>query len=288
MDYFTRAFSERHQIRFRMVDVSETAVHLAQLQQLSLPAEIVLAESLMAAAFQIADLMQSDAVISVQLKTRGLFEKVLAEATALGDLRGFVGGKYQDKIADKNATETASALGQKGDLFIFQSARKQVLSSHKFPLIPPRIRVGFSEFWQKTRGKVPVMQWSIMAAPGAEHHARGLLIEPIEGNTTELGATLIETMEKQTTLTSLQQAKGIHFVKEALGIQDLHVVEHTDLQFKCQCSMENAKREVMEQSMNQLFLALEASNPKTITCPFCNNRYTISLDELQRMINRKV
>jgi len=147
--------------------------------------------------------------------------------------------------------------------------------------------VGFSAFWQKTRGKVPVMQWSIVTAQGAEHHARGLLIEPIEGSTTELGATLIETMGKQTTLSSLQQAKGIHFVQDTLGIQDLHVVEHTDLKFKCQCSMENAKREVMGQSMNQLFLALEASNPKTVTCPFCHNTYVISLDELQRMINRK-
>lgn len=119
--------------------------------------------------------------------------------------------------------------------------------------------------------------------------AGGFIVQMMPGADEKLIAHLEQSITKAPLSTEMIRdgLSPVEILKTVLGGLELMVLEESPAQFRCQCSHERALLIISALGREEIEDMLRKDKGAELTCHFCNEKYTISAEELKQLLSEE-
>ncbi|MBN2711919.1 MAG: Hsp33 family molecular chaperone HslO [Planctomycetes bacterium] len=288
MDTLTRGFSKSTNLRFDLVNVTNTARILEGRHLAGPSAAQVMGQGLAGAALLSADLDREDERVSIQMKVDGPVGGMMAEASRNGDLRAYTYIKVMNDIDGFDITDLAPVLGQHGSMGVVRSTSEKTLYAGQVQASPPDIRTGLARYYNESLQVPTAVSIYTSTKDGYINRAIGLAAEKMPDGDTEAFVRVLERFDDNSVQQLLATADRLAAFKDLFELEDLKVVELRDLRFGCTCNEKKIIEAVSSLSIDELREMVATGESQQVTCHFCGETYTIKPDGIRTILEEKL
>lgn len=294
-DYLVRAAAADDYVRAFAVTSGGVTEEARKRHHLSPVASAALGRTMAAALMMGEDLKNDDDYLTIQFEGDGPLGGITVTADALGGVKGYVGNP--DVVLPPNAYghfDVGGAVGH-GFLRIMKDIGLKEPYSGSVEIQTGEIAQDLTYYYAVSEQVPSVVALGVLTDPIAEYHGQ-------EYHVRESGGYIIQLMPDcpEEIITKLEQrcTKPEHSVTEmlrngknpedmleaVLGDMGLHFFEKKPVRFFCNCSKERYTKALIAMGPKQLADLIRDGKPVTLTCGFCNNKYTFEVPELEQIL----
>lgn len=288
MDHLVYGFSKSKEISLTFANVTEAVKKLEQMHLSGPTAGKFLAETIAAVAVLSIDLGDKDERISIQTKVDGPLGGSFADASKDGSLRGYTTKKILNDFDGDEATELSAVLGTSGEFTFIKSNSRMVLAQNRIRCNPLDMRHGLARYYNDIQNQPTGIEIIAENENFNISKAMALKISRTSEGTSEDFVPLLEKLNDGTVRDLLIKGVDLKELSEALGIEDLEILEHRPLQAKCTCSKEKVLYSISCLAKEELNDILREKETPEVICHFCSTTYRVSTEEVANILrNRK-
>jgi molecular chaperone Hsp33 len=288
MDHLVYGFSKSKEISLTFANVTEAVKKLEQMHLSGPTAGKFLAETIAAVAVLSIDLGDKDERISIQTKVDGPLGGSFADASKDGSLRGYTTKKILNDFDGDEATELSAVLGTSGEFTFIKSNSRMVLAQNRIRCNPLDMRHGLARYYNDIQNQPTGIEIIAENENFNISKAMALKISRTSEGTSEDFVPLLEKLNDGTVRDLLIKGVDLKELSEALGIEDLEILEHRPLQAKCTCSKEKVLYSISCLAKEDLNDILREKETPEVICHFCSTTYRVSTEEVANILrNRK-
>ena len=117
-------------------------------------------------------------------------------------------------------------------------------------------------------------------------HAGGFIIQLLPGLTDDQITKIEQSLSNLPPITALLD-QGLE-LEELLDwiVEDVQVMEHLPIVFRCQCSKERVEQTLISLGEGELQAMIEEDGKAEVVCHFCNETYAFDREQLQSLIDQ--
>lgn len=287
MDQLLYGFSKEKMISLTYVDVTEAARELERKHLSGPTAGRFLAEALAAIAIMSSDLGQEDEKLALQAQVSGPMGGCFVDATKSGNLRGYTNAKILNDYDGIENMALDQSLGESGAITFTHSTRLGIISQQQIVCTPMNLRHGLARYFNDFQQKPTAIEISATSREHRLHHAVGLRMTRLPEGLSEDFVPLLERFNDKTIRKALAQSVDIMVMSELLGLKDLKIVEQRTLSCKCTCSHEKVLYSISCLPIDELEEMIEKKECPDVYCHFCSRLFSISTEEVARLLREK-
>lgn len=285
-DYLVKATAYDGYIRAYAAASTETVKEAQRRQDSWATTSAALGRTMTITAMMGAMLKGNDS-LTVKVEGSGPIGAIITDADANGNVRGYVTNPHVDfPLNDKGKLDVSRAVGTEGNLSVVKDVGLKDYFTGKVPIVSGEIGEDFTYYYANSEqipsavgaGVLVNPDHSILAAgafivqvmPGADDN----IIKHIEGQ--------LETLPAISTL--IRQGKAPEEILEQLfENQEVHILEKLPITFQCKCSKERVEQAITGLGIEEIDKMITEDHGAEATCHFCNERYTLTVDELNAL-----
>jgi molecular chaperone Hsp33 len=270
------------------VAVTTDLVEAIRQRQGTDPTATVALGRLVSGAAVMGSLLKGDQRLALMVEGNGPLKKLHAETDARGQLRGSVKIPVSGIAPTTEGFDVPSAVGRAGFLHVVKDLGLKDPYRGMVQLYSSEIAEDLA-YYLTTSEQLPstVALGVYLEQEGRVAAAGGLLVQAMpEGE--EAHITLLEerlvALPPLTTL--LREGQGPEQILEQLfdGIP-LGTTEITPLEFRCTCSRPQVQSMLKALGQEELKVMAEQEEPTSVTCEFCKERYSFTVEELNTLLD---
>jgi len=266
-------------------DLSHRARELASMR----PGSAAMLAQGLTAGLLLAALQKERTRLNLQLECDGPLRGLFVDASSSGEVRGYVKNPLVEHIGGEGDFRWRPVLGNSGFLSVLrdQGGGEYYRSSvqlGRFDLAQD-LKAFFAES-EQIRTEV----FLELVAEGEEPLAvvGGLLMQALPGGDVDaLGAharRLASPGAFQAGLQAGAKSGAAAAVKALFPGSDLEVLARYPVAFQCSCSKERVKNALLAMGRAELDDLLAKDGQAEVTCQFCSTRYTVSGEEIRKLL----
>ncbi len=231
--------------------------------------------------------------LTVKLECNGPVGGITAEATNEGTVRGYVKNPIAELPAKSNGKFDVSGIVGEGTFFVIRESGFE-LGLHRdpyigsVPIVSGEIAEDFTYYLAKSEQIPSAVMLGVLLQNAEPFVAAsgGVMVQMLPGANEHIVTMIEDTILHAPHLTEVIREGGSpeDLIKLALGVIDHEILEEREVAFKCTCSHEKALTMAEALGPNEIFLMIEDDNGAVINCGFCNEKYSITGDELRSLI----
>lgn len=254
---------------------------------LSKVASAALGRAMSAAVMMGCELKAEQETISLQIQGNGPLGGVYATCDGAGHVRGYVDHPETDlPLNAKGKLDVGGAIGV-GVLSIVKDMglkEPYVGSTH---LVTSEIAEDLAYYFAESEQIPSAVGLGVLVHPdGQIWTSGGFLIQLMPGASDETADKLQERVEHFPQLTKFL-AEG-HTPEDVLDSllegMDLQLMGKEEVCFQCSCSREKVRKALGSVGEKELEGFIAAGEPIEMTCHYCNEHYTFSVDEMKELL----
>lgn len=286
-DYIVKALAFDGQIRAYSALTTET-VQEAQTRHYTWPTASAALGRTMTATVMMGAMLKGDQKLTVTLDGQGPIGKVIADADAKGNVRGYVTNPQTHfPLNDIGKLDVSRAVGTNGSLTVVKDVGMKDYFSGSSPIVSGEIGDDFTYYFAKSEQVPSSVGLGVLVNPDNSIKASGgFIIQVMPGAKDETITKLEDAINNMTPVSKLidQGLSPEELLYEVLGEANVQILEELPTQFECNCGHDkflNAIKGLGEAEINSM---IEEDHGAEAECHFCRNKYEYSEAELQALI----
>ncbi|MDT3960532.1 Hsp33 family molecular chaperone HslO [Staphylococcus kloosii] len=286
-DYIVKALAFDGQIRAYSALTTKT-VQEAQTRHYTWPTASAALGRTMTATVMMGAMLKGDQKLTVTLDGQGPVGKVIADADAKGNVRGYVTNPQTHfPLNDIGKLDVSRAVGTNGSLTVVKDVGMKDYFSGSSPVVSGEVGDDFTYYFAKSEQVPSSVGLGVLVNPDNSIKASGgFIIQVMPGATDETITKLEDAINNMTPVSKLidQGLSPEALLYEVLGESNVQILEELPTQFECNCGHDkflNAIKGLGEAEINSM---IEEDHGAEAECHFCRSKYEYSEEELQALI----
>ncbi|MBF0738686.1 Hsp33 family molecular chaperone HslO [Staphylococcus arlettae] len=286
-DYIIKALAFDGQIRAYSALTTET-VQEAQTRHYTWPTASAALGRTMTATLMMGAMLKGEQKLTVTLDGQGPVGKVIADADAQGNVRGYVTQPQTHfPLNNVGKLDVSRAVGTNGSLTVVKDIGMKDYFSGSSPIVSGEVGDDFTYYFAKSEQVPSSVGLGVLVNPDNTIKASGgFIIQVMPGAQEETIAQLEEAINNMTPVSQLidqgTSAEGLLY--EILGEENVQILEELPAQFECNCGHDKFLNSIKGLGEAEIKDMIEQDHGAEAECHFCRNKYQYSEAELQSLI----
>lgn len=288
MDYLVRGTAGDGYIR-AFAATTKNLVEEARQRHNSSPVATAACGRLLTAGAMMGQMLKGEQdLLTLIVRGDGPLQGITVTADAMGQVKGFA---YQPQVvlpaSAAGKLDVGRAVGH-GTLTVVRDQGLKDPYSSQVELQTGELGDDLSYYFAVSE-QVPstVGLGVLMNKNNTVRQAGGFLIQLMPGYSDELVDQLEQKVLGTSSVTSLldQGMTPEDMLAHFLGDMHLEILDRKPLSFHCGCSKEHVAKVLLSLGEKELKEMISEGKPVTLTCHFCGNAYTYSVQEMQMLLD---
>lgn len=231
--------------------------------------------------------------LTVKIEADGPVGSIVAETTGNGSVRGYVRNPNAELPPADNGKFDVKGIVGDGTFYVIRESGFD-MGFHKepyvgsVPIVSGEIAEDFAFYLAKSE-QIPSAVLLGVLLRGAEPFVAasgGVLIQMLPGANEHIITMIEDTIRHAPHLTAVikEGATPEDLLRLALGEIDFEILEETDVEFRCNCSMEKATSLIASLGNTEVALMLAEDKGAVMNCGFCNETYSLTEMNLKNIL----
>lgn len=286
-DYIIKALAFDGQIRAYSALTTE-AVQEAQTRHYTWPTASAALGRTMTATLMMGAMLKGEQKLTVTLDGQGPVGKVIADADAEGNVRGYVTQPQTHfPLNNVGKLDVSRAVGTNGSLTVVKDIGMKDYFSGSSPIVSGEVGDDFTYYFAKSEQVPSSVGLGVLVNPDNTIKASGgFIIQVMPGAQEETIAQLEEAISNMTPVSQLidQGISAEGLLYEILGEEHVQILEELPAQFECNCGHDKFLNAIKGLGEAEIKDMIEKDHGAEAECHFCRNKYQFSEAELQALI----
>lgn len=221
--------------------------------------------------------------LTIQIKGDGPIGQIVVDANADGEVRGYVDNPGVDlPLNAAGKLDVGGAVGLEGFIYVTKDLGLREPYRGSTPIISGEIGDDFTYYFAKSEQTPSAVALGVLVDVDYKVRAAGgFIIQTLPGLTDEEIGEIEQKLAKLPPVTTLLD-KGAT-LEEILSsiLEDVRLLETTDVYFRCKCSRERVEQTLMSLGREELAAIREEDGKAEVVCQFCNEAYQFSDKEIE-------
>ena len=291
-DYMVRATALEGLVRAFAIDSTATVAELRRRHDTDPAVTAALGRLATGALLFGAMLKEDDQLVTVRVQGNGPAGTLLASANGAGEVRGLVSNPRPDveQVNENGKLNVSGVVGTEGRLTVTRDLGMRQPHTSTVELISGEVGEDLAHFLATSEQIPSAVGIGVFVQADGEVEAAGGYIVQLMPGITDSQAAMIEQVIRDLPhpTTMLRDGDSPERMLTRIFDKDLQILENKRVRFHCPCSRERAERALVLLGRDELKEIIEADAEKGATevvCQFCNAVYTISIPELEALLN---
>lgn len=286
-DYIVKALAFDGQIRAYSALTTET-VQEAQTRHYTWPTASAALGRTMTATVMMGAMLKGDQKLTVTLDGQGPVGKVIADADAKGNVRGYVTNPQTHfPLNDIGKLDVSRAVGTNGSLTVVKDVGMKDYFSGSSPIVSGEVGDDFTYYFAKSEQVPSSVGLGVLVNPDNSIKASGgFIIQVMPGAKDETITKLEDAINNMTPVSKLidQGLSPEELLYEVLGESNVQILEELPTQFECNCGHDKFLNAIKGLGEAEISSMIEEDHGAEAECHFCRSKYEYSEEELQALI----
>ena len=286
-DYLIRGTALEGRVRAFAVRTTSLTEELRRRHQTTPTATAALGRTV-AAALMMGAMLKGEEKLTIQVKGGGPIGKVVADANAKGEVRGYVDNPEVDlPLNERGKLDVAGAVGTDGFLYIIKDLGLKEPYRGSIPIISGELAEDFTYYFAKSEQTPSVVALGVLIDLDYSVKASGgFIIQLLPGLSDREIDEIESELARVSSVTSLlERGDSLEDILTAL-LPSFQVLARSEVAFRCQCSRERVERTLISFGKQELQTLLAEDGQAEVVCHFCNEAYRFDQHDLQQMIDQ--
>lgn len=292
MDKLIHGTAADETVRFMAAITTGTVTEAVRRHQTTPTVSAALGRTLTGTLMLGASLKEFDR-LTVKIEAEGEVKGIVAETNKQGTVRGYVKNPNVTLPTKENGKFDVSGIIQGGMFYVIRESgydiglhREPYVGS--VPIVSGEIGEDFAYYLAKSE-QIPSAVLLGVLLQNTEPYVTasgGVMIQMLPGANEHIVTMIEDTIGRAPHLTTVikEGAKSEDLLKLALGEIDYRILEEKDVRFECNCSFERAVSLISSLGREEVESMLTEDKGAAMNCGFCNEIYTLSENDLQRIL----
>lgn len=292
MDKLVQGIAADGAIRVFGAVTTDTVAEAIRRHQTSPTVSAALGRTMTGALMMASTLKELDR-LTVKIEGDGPVGGITAEANANGTVRGYVKNPVAELPSNSNGKFDVRGIVGKGTFYVIREAGFDIGFRPEpyvgsVPIVSGEIAEDFAYYLAKSEQIPSAVLLGVLlnntepfvAASG------GVMVQMMPGANENLITMIEDTIAHAPHLTSVIDASThpSEPVRLALGEIDFEILDEKEVSFECTCSMERAIGMVGALGRDEVASMLAEEGQAVMNCGFCNEVYTLSAQDLEKLL----
>lgn len=286
-DYMVRGIDEGSNFRFFGANSTHLVNTACQKHGTTPVASAALGRTLTANVMMGGMLKNEDDRVSIIIKGDGPIGGIITEANGEGKVKGYV---YHPQIESHlnylGKLDVGGAVGNANMTVVKDLGMKEPYSG-QVPMLTGEIAEDLTYYFLASEQTNSVVILGVLVdVDYSIKQAGGIIIQVLPDASEEAISALEEKIKDFGTLTErMEKGQSIEYVIEQL-LGKVEYMDHMPIAFECDCNKDRMERALITVGKKDLNEIIEEDGKAELVCPFCNDKYTFSKDELEQIVKQ--
>ena len=287
-DYLVRGISNQHNCR-AFACTTTNLTNVARVHHDLWPCASAALGRVMAATLMMGAMNKDQEKLTVTINGGGPIGTILATTMSDGNVKAFVANpQVHYTYNDTGKLAVGLCVGTDGTLQVIRDMGLKEPMVSNVPLQTGEIGDDFVYYFMVSEQVPSVVSLGVLVGETNEVLSAGGFIIQLLPDATEDDITYLEDkMLGFPAVSSLINEGKTPEEILAMIFDDIEILDHQDLSFKCDCSKERMRAALMTVATEDLQAMLDEDHGAELVCQFCNTKYHFTEEELNDIINAK-
>ena len=284
MDNLIKALALNDEVRVYIVKNTET-VNEAIVKHNLWPSSASILGKVLTMGQLMGSMLKGEEALTIKLQGNGEVGKVVVDANAKGEVRGFVDHPHVNFINNNGGLNDIYAIGNDGMIDVIKDLKMKDLFTSSVRLTG-NIASDFTYYFSESEQTLSLVTLGITINTDNKCDVSGGLIIQLLPNASEESISFIES--KYDILNNFSNLLNGHTLTDILNqIFDnkYTLLEEQSVSFFCSCSKETFSRSLLTLGSKTLTEILTEDGKIDAECHYCGEKYHFNKDEIQSLID---
>lgn len=288
-DFIMRGMTADGYIKAAAIKSTDMVERMREIHKTLPLATAALGRSLTAASIMGDELKEENGSITLQIRGGGPLGAITAVSDSQGNVRGYLQNPACELPLKANGKlDVGSGVGKEGLLTVIKDIGGKEPFSGKVELLSGEIAEDIAYYYYISEQIPTICALGVLVdRDQSVKQAGGYMIQLMPGAPDGLISTLEYRVAETPSVTSLmEEGKNpddiLRFMLEGTGFQELY---RHEVAYECKCSREKVERAIISIGREELKRLYEEENSITVTCQFCDKKYTFDKADMSRLLS---
>ncbi len=239
------------------------------------------------AASLMGDLLkEDDGTLTIRINGGGPIGSVIAVSDSGGNARGMVGDPSVDlPLRPDGKLDVGGAVGRDGSFTVSRDIGLREPYVGSTALVSGEIAEDLASYLAESDQIAAACGLGVLVDTDRTIRAAGgFIVQLMPGAPEELITKLEDNIFFMDQLTTILDEDGVdNVVRQVLKDMEPEIVERHGVEYRCYCSHERVREALRGVGADAISEMIEAGEPVTCSCQFCDAEYVFSLEELKAL-----
>jgi molecular chaperone Hsp33 len=235
--------------------------------------------------------------LTVKIESKGSVEGIVAEAVADGKVRGYIKNPLADLPQKPDGSFDVRGIVGKGMFYVIRESGFEI-GLHREPYVGSvpietgEIAEDFAHYLMKSE-QIPsavLLGTLLQTEEPFVTCAGGVMIQMLPTANPNIAVMIEDSILHAPSLTTAIKdgASAEDLLEMTLGSIDYEILGEKKVKFECNCSFERAVQLISSLGKTEVKSMLDEDQGATMNCGFCNNVYTLSENDLRKILETEI
>jgi molecular chaperone Hsp33 len=283
-DYMLKALDVSGDIKIVLAATTALVEHAHQRHQTSATASAALGRVLTAALIMTHDSKDPGDMISIRFNGAGPSGVIIATATGLGTVRGYISNPESDLPATPTGKlDVGGLVGSDGYVEVVKDIGLKQPFTGRVPLVSGEIAEDLAAYYLYSEQIPTLLALGVLVDVDLKVRAAGgILVQALPGAADELLAEIEQGVLAIGNISScLEQVDSLEtLLKHIMGERKYQIIGEQNLEFCCTCNRERLAVILSSYSNHEIESLCDDEGILEVTCNFCNQRYHYTPEQI--------
>ncbi len=286
MDEIVRAVTADGFVKLSVITARGMVQRANEIHACTPTTSAALGRALCAASLMGDLLKEDDGTLTIRINGGGPIGSVIAVSDSGGNARGMVGDPSVDlPLRPDGKLDVGGAVGRDGSFTVSRDIGLREPYVGSTALVSGEIAEDLASYLAESDQIAAACGLGVLVDTDRTIRAAGgFIVQLMPGAPEELITKLEDNIFFMDQLTTILDEDGVdNVVRQVLKDMEPEIVERHGVEYRCYCSHERVREALRGVGADAISEMIEAGEPVTCSCQFCDAEYVFSLEELKAL-----
>ncbi len=288
-DYLIRGIDKTGNIRVFVAGTTNLVEEARKKHITSATATAALGRTLTAGAIMASMMKNKEDKLSLKIDGGGPAGRILVEANSKGEIKGYIDNPKADLEARESdgKLDVRGIVGTEGSVSVAMDLGLKEPYKGSSRIISGEIAEDIAAYYAISEQQPSAVGLGVLVEKDLSVRAAGgFIIQLLPGVKEEEISIIEETLGKIQPISSYidRGLRPEEIMEELLPGFEMRVLARENLEFKCDCSREKVEKAIRSLDVAEIKNMIDEDQGAELVCHFCNEKYSLSKEELEKIV----
>nr|WP_317412242.1 Hsp33 family molecular chaperone HslO [uncultured Solibaculum sp.] len=287
MKNYIRCITSDGSIVASAIDSTAIVARAEQIHKTSAVVTAALGRTLSAASLMGAMLKGEEDTLTIRINGGGPAGTILAVTDSRGNVRGYAQNPVVEiPLNSKGKLDVAGAVGVDGTLSVARDIGGREPYVGQCPLVSGEIAEDITGYYATSEQIPTICALGVLVNPDLTVQVAGGLLVQLLPFADSAAVDLLEKNAKELPSVTQMLTSGMtpeDMCRRILDGMEVEILDQWDTYYRCNCSLDRVKRALSTLKRDELLSLADENGKAEINCHFCDQVYTLTRQELEKL-----